>query len=501
MKGIRVALLGVMMTVIFCACEKPVQFTEQTSVTEQEVSVEEATEEVAETEVETLSELLSEDARKIVDFTGVEPGEYEDIRDLNYYTEYVDSMYDIPYWKASGTAAMICGYEPAKTQEQVVAYLNSRAPKGFVLLFEAFFNKKYATDEIVEYAQSYAYYLTKATLEKHSFAEFMTEDYRGEWFKSVGCTREYEYDEYDRLIENGKSYRKEGITEFKVGKHMWVYGGENWVRSAQELYDVIHDGYKGFDYMEELVKADAPAFFETYAKDRYAVVELADKEWSYTKVTDYGGWITLAWALHAPHEYMHALTLRAGGPDVMWMGEGVAESYSFMNLKGEGYLNAFDYIEFMKGNVSEDFWKDSELSDRQRVEPLLVECREAFNSYKEMFGDDYTENLYTYLAMGEKEIETKESLFGFGVTDAYEITRIPGGGKDTVADELSYPGATVLVKEMIKDFGADKVLTYLYVGGDFEKAFGMTSAEYLEKVRVRGSYKLNFFYNTPYTND
>ena len=501
MKKITAILLIVLMTVGLCACEKPVEFTGQVADTVQEVSAEETVEEVAEAEQEALFTGLPEDARKIAEFTGIEPGEYEDIRDVDYYADYVDSMYDIPYWKAFGTAAMIYGYEPAKTEEQVVKYLNSRAPRGFDFLFEAFFNKKYAAKDIIECAKSYAYYLTKATLENHSYADFLQNDYREEWYEAVGCTREYNYDEYDKLIENGKSNRKDdNVIELTVGKHMWVYGGETWINSAQELYELIHDSQESFDLMEELVKADAPHFFETYAKGSYAIVELVDDDrWSVTRKTNYGGWIMLAFAHAAPHEYVHALTKRATGPDVKWIAEGIAEYYSCKYKNGKGSMNSY-FTDYMRGDVADDYWDGVDPEDRKRGEPILAECKETFNSYKEKYGDEYEDELYAYLAVAEEEIG-RGDIYTFSVQNAYNLDGIKKGRRITIEDEISYLGAGVLAKEMLKDFGAEKVLTYLYVGGDFKLNFGMTSAEYLEKVRERGGYKRGFFDDTPYNNE
>ena len=497
MKVIRVALLGILATAVLCACEKPVELTEQTVLTSQEVSKGEVVEETAETEAS-----LPEVVRTIQDFTQVEVGEYDEtlVKDLDYHTNLVADMYDLPYWKAFGTAAVIVGYEPKKTQMQVVKYLNEGAPKGFAFLFQAFFDKKYATEEMIEYAKSYAYYLTKATLENHSFADYMSQDYREEWYKAVGCTAEYNYDEYDRLIENGKSHRRANDTEYAVGKHKWIYGSEDWIKDAQELYETIYDCYKSFDYMEELIKADAPTFFDTYAKDIYVVVELVDDDETSCMVnTGYGGWIKLSDAVPAPHEYVHVFTVHGTGADYYWMSEGVAERYSLYYTRRKGGPNTL-MVQFMKGDNPEGFWEGYEPSARQEIEPLMVECRETFNSYKEMYGDEYMESLYAYLAMGEKEIETGKNLFNKSVLDSRAALGNIGGNRIALSDYLSYASATVLVNEMIKDFGADKVLTYLYVGGDFKSNFGMTSAEYLDKVRERGGYKLGFFDDTPYNN-
>ena len=504
MKRITSVLLAVLMILGLCACEKPVQNVPSVAseITESTTGVSVSVSEVSEETDEYAG--LSEDARMIAEFTGVVPEEFEDIRDIDYYTAYVESMYDIPHWKAFGTAAMICGYEPTKTQEKVVNYLNGRAPRGFDYLFEAFFNKKYASEDVIECAKSYACYLTKATLENHSYAEYLQNDYREEWYKAVGCTREYDYDEYDRLIENGKSTPKdENVIEFKVGKHMWVYGGETWVNNAQELYKLIHDGQESFDVMEEAVKADAPHFFETYDKYSYAIVQLVDDDnWSLTRKTNYGGWITLSFSSAAPHEYVHALTVRASsnGADVRWVCEGIADYYSNKYNKGTGNGSAY-WTSFLKGDVPEDFWEGEDPAWRERMEPLMIECRDTFNAYKEMYGDEYSEDLYAFLALAEKEIEKDVVMATYTVSGAYSADGIKRGGKTTIDTVISYPGACVLAKEMIKDFGAEKVLTYLYVGGDFKLEFGMTSMEYFEMVRERGGYKLGYFDDTPYNND
>ena len=155
----------------------------------------------------------------------------------------------------------------------------------------------------------------------------------------------------------------------------------------------------------------------------------------------------------------------------------------------------------MNGNEPDDFWEGYTPSDRQEIEPLMVKCRETFNSYKEMYGDEYKDSLYAYLAVGEKEIEAGRNLFNKSVLDSRVALGNVDGKRITLSSYLSYASAAVLINEMFKDFGADKVLTFLYEGGDFETAFGMTSVTYLEMVRERGSYKLNFFDDTPYNND
>lgn len=47
---------------------------------------------------------------------------------------------------------------------------------------------------------------------------------------------------------------------------------------------------------------------------------------------------------------------------------------------------------------------------------------------------------------------------------------------------------------LIKEFGADKVMTFLYVTGDFNTEFGITQQEFIEKINQDGSYKDAFLY-------
>ena len=453
---------------------------------------------------------LPEDARRIAEFTGIGPDEYEDIRDFDYYVRYIESMYAIPHWKAVGTAELILGVEPSITQEKVVNYLNGRAPRGFAFLFEAFFLEKYSTDDIIEYAKSYAYYLTKATLENHSYSEFMTEDYRVEWFKKVGCTREYDYDEYDRMIENGEHSRVAGITMVHTGKHKWIYGGESWVENAADLYDMIHQSLAGFDEDEELIRADAPRFFEAHAKDSYAIVELYDSEdgVSFTLQTnDSGANIKLSFADSSYHEYVHALTVRGGGTDFRWLCEGIAEYYSVRNSNRSRIVSK-ESIDLIAGNISvEEYWEMLNLNEKEalkgvgEIQKAVDSCREVYLAYKEKYGDAYSDALYAYAAVAEKEIETGEVVLNYSVSGVYDIASNGGRGKHKLVDDLSYMGACILYREMIKDYGAEKVLAFLYAGGDFKTEFGMTSEEYYEKVRERGGYKLGFFDDTPYSND
>ncbi|MBR5896130.1 MAG: hypothetical protein IKZ39_00760 [Lachnospiraceae bacterium] len=505
MKRITSVLLALLMVLGLCACEKPAQDVPSASVkvTESTEEVSDGDEAAADVSTETLFAYLPEDARRIAQFTGVDPGEYEDIRDLDYYVRYIESMYAIPHWKAVGTAELILGIEPSIPQEKVVNYLNGRAPRGFAFLFEGFFLEKYATDEIIEYAKSYAYYLTKASLEKHSFAEFMTEDYREEWFREVGCTREYDYDEYDRMIENGEHKRVDGITTVQVGRHTWQYGAEPWVENASELYEVIYDGMKSFDAMEEAVKADAPAFFDNNSKDKSVFIELVDNDVvSVTSTINYEKNITLGFAWAAPHEYVHTLTKRGngGGPDIKWIGEGVADYYAAKYKNGEGVIN-HAFTEYLKGNETEGFWGDMESSEKKRREALYEECKEIFNAYKEKYGAKYSDDLYAFLAVGEKEIEIGEAVICASVFDSYITADRKLKDDFNLEKKVSYLGACVLVRELIKDFGAEKVLSFLYKSTFFEDEFGMTSEEYFEMVRERGGYKLGFFDDTPYNND
>ena len=111
MKKLTAVLLAACVILGLCACEKPVQ----TIPSDSSVST---VSEVIEKEEESPFSQLSEDARRIAEFTQTDPGEFEDIRDLDYYIDYVDSMYDLPRWKAFGTASLIYGYEPVKTRSR-----------------------------------------------------------------------------------------------------------------------------------------------------------------------------------------------------------------------------------------------------------------------------------------------------------------------------------------------------------------------------------------------
>ena len=325
----------------------------------------------------------------------------------------------------------------------------------------------------------------------------------------MGCTREYDYDEYDRMIENGEHSRVDGITLVHTGKHKWIYGGETWVKNAADLYDMIHRSLAGFDEDEELIKADAPLFFEAHVKDSCVTVELYDSEEgvSSTFKKNEGGYTLLSSADSVYHEYVHALTSRGSGYDKRWLCEGIAEYYSVRNSKRNRIVSK-ESIDLIAGNISvEEYWEMLNLNEKEalkgvgEIQKAVDSCREVYLAYKENYGDAYSDALYAYAAVAEKEIETGEVVLNYSVSGVYDIASSGGRGKHKLADDLSYKGACILYREMIKDYGSEKVLAFLYAGGDFKTEFGMTSEEYYEKVRERGGYKLGFFDDTPYNSD
>ncbi len=139
---------------------------------------------------------IRRDVSKITEYTGIEipdsvlrrMKDVSSLRRLEEYASLVESLYELPYWKALGTAEVVFDFGPSKTEAEVVSFINGESQREFETLFEPFLRNDYSDPETIEYAKSLAYYITKYSVENHSFEEFMNGDYREEWLSQIGSS-------------------------------------------------------------------------------------------------------------------------------------------------------------------------------------------------------------------------------------------------------------------------------------------------------------------------
>ena len=427
----------------------------------------------------------------ILDFTKTEPEEFDEdvVKNIDYYTDVVQEMYDLSYWKAYGVASLALGISPDISEKSVVYYIDRGEKKGFESLFEGFFLERYSDEETIEYAKAYAYYLTKYAIEAHSFSEFAEENFREEWLKSAGSKSEYGYDPADALLDKSKCRYEDKVYSFYVGDNEWVCGNETWVEDASELSKVIHDAETNFEHIRQAMKDDAPVWYENLGKNHLNVkiILYDDENRSYTDTARGARNIYLRDGNDASHEYVHALTL---GPNLPWfdgwISEGLAVHYS-LEYQVEG-LELFDvYNEIMNAPSVKEYLLEHDADTDEFWVDYFSDLKDIYLKFKTTYGDRYSDKLYCAAAMGQKELEDGQALPGLSIA---ELAGKPGSVEyySYASTHLSYYGVGAGTDLLIKESGADKILTFLYVAGDFPTEFGFTQQEFLEKVKEEGTY-------------
>ena len=501
----RITLVCIIASLILCGCSKAnTEVSSETSVSISETTTiskeqepEEKTPETVEVSETVEPEVTKEEAiMAILDCSPEETTESDESadKDIDYYIKAAQTLYELPYWKAFGLASLALNQTPDISSEEVVSFIEKGEHGGFESLFEGFFWDRYSDEETIEHAKAYAYYLTEYVLEAHSFTEFMSENYREEWLKARGCNSEYVYDSIDKLLDTAQSSYEDGRYLLRVGMDTWSCGNESWIQDASELYELIHTSEGYFSIVIQDLKDDAPTWYENLGKNKNdIVIDLYDNDLkSYTDTSNKGAVIHLGHALEAPHEYVHALTLgnnltRFDG----WMSEGLAVRYS-LKFMADGLETFYYCYEVLQ---SEDI-EDKLLNDGLGNDAVTYynNLNEHYINMKEKYGDSYSDKLYTVMAVARQEFPDGHALDGLSLAEI-------GGGELGVhsyylyiADHVSYFGAAAAVDILIKEFGADKVISFLYVCGDFKTDFGYTQQEFLEKIKEDESYKDAFIY-------
>ena len=454
---------------------------------------------------------ITRDIDKITEFTGVEiPTEVlrgkkyvSSLKSLEVYTSLVDSLYDLPYWKALGTAEVVFDFLPSKTKEEVVVFIDGGSQRGFESLFEPFFWEDYNDPETIEYAKSLAYYLTKYSVENHSFEEFMNGDYREEWLSQAGSNSEYVHDDYSQLLENAKFGFEDGVHTIHIGEIKWVCKNAEWIPDAGTLYDLIHDIHRDFDSIKEDIIADAPVWYDAHKFPDEIIIEFYDDDESdnmssYTDNSENSHFILVSGKADLPHELVHALTSRTKGTDTRWLCEGIAEYYSdkyrseyYREMDNEYVQHIISRMEdeLDETEILEEYDYDHEYA--QYAIDYIYDMKAIYQELKSLYPDKYYELYYVELAQAGVEIERDDDTpeFNYSVTEAYSDYEDHNQGQSKYVeldDRVSYDGAMVLTGMLIKEYGADMVLEYLHTGGNFKRRFEMISEEFYQKVREEG---------------
>ena len=465
-------------------------------------------EEISEREIKNESKNYPEDIQKIFDYTGILVEDYdesiiqENDKDIDYYVSLIRSLYDMPYWKAVGTAEAVFGIEPSKTEEEVVLFIDEGSQRGFESLFEPFFWDDYNDPETIEYARSLAYYLTEYAVDNYSYSDFLSGNYREEWLKKAGSTSDYIHDDYNMLLENAEFDVEDSIHTISIGRVKWICNKAECANDAVSLYDMIYDSHKDFDAIESDIMTAAPEWYEAHKFPSDIWIEFYDDNEddivsSYTNHSrnDHVREITLSTKSDVAHEYVHALTSRSAGTDLRWLKEGVAELYS-TKYSGRYMLEDPLWKDFLLSFNEEELdvsviWDNYEPDIAEYRIKYYYDVKEKYDEIKSSHPSSYNEYLYFCLAVATLEMERDEvdPKINYRVAEVYESSYDYSHGQSAYTEldnRISYEGAIVLTAMLIKEFGADTVLEYLHTGGNFKRRFGMISEEYYQKVRDEG---------------
>lgn len=429
------------------------------------------------------------DIMRIKDFThaDIENVDEIDTKNSDYYANLVKQLYDLPYWKAMGTGCLAFDIQPSKTEEEVVSFIDSRSHEGFETLFDAFFWNRYSDNETIEYAKSYAYYLSEYILNTYSFDEFVRNDYRKEWLDKVCSKSDYSFDSYDLQLENADITYEKGRYSIKVGDNTWICGGETWVNDASQLYKLIHNSQRDFDLVKNDMEKDAPDWFNAWGQNRYAEIELYNNsnDSSYCIPISYGGKIFLCTEWAAVHEYVHAISCRNMSPDSQWIAEGVAEYYS---LPYYNPSNSDSVMALVKGASEDDYLNNYTPEKKEYFLSHIREVKRLFEIIKEKYGDNYDDSIYCYWATGQEEIAAGDLSIRYSISDILIQSFGNYSFQNHVESNLSYNGASVTCAALIEEFGAEEVLSFLYTGGNFKSRFGCTIDAFRSKLRESGDF-------------
>ena len=449
-----------------------------------------------------------EDIQKILNYTGMPVENYDESiirdnnKDLNYYISIVRSLYDMPYWKAVGTAEVAFGIEPSKTEAEVISFIDGGSQRGFESMFAPFFWEDYNEPETIEYAKSLAYYLTEYAVDRYSYPEFLSGNFREEWLKMEGSTSAYVHDEYNLILENAKYDIEDSVHTINVDGIKWICQKASWINDAGSIYDIVYDSQRDFDAIKAEIIADAPEWYEAHKFPSDIWIEFYDDEnvddlvASYTNISrnDHVKIIFVDRKTLIAHEYVHALTSRATGTDLRWLQEGVANYYSDKyRLYYCSDTSVFaEFLEIFTNPVDESIYREAYENERaQYIIDYINEMKKVYDDLKAKYPSNYHDGYYANISEATVEISRDEEspLFDYAVSEVYEFSEINLLGQSAYTElekRISYEGATVLVGMLIKEYGADTVLEYLHTGGNFKRRFGMTSEEFYQNVREEG---------------
>ena len=416
-------------------------------------------------------------------------------KDIDYYVSAAQDIYGLPYWKAFGIASLALDIIPSVSEEEVVSFIDRGEHVGFESLFEGFFWDRYSDEKTIEYAKAYAYYLTEYVLDSHSFTEFMSDNYREEWLKANGSKSDFTYETTDALLDTAKSEYDDGCYALSIGDNVWICGNESWIHDASDLYDTICYGEEHFVLVREAMEEDAPIWYENIGKKHLNVkiILYDDEKKSYTETTRGRREIYLRDANDVPHEYVHALVLGSNLPWFDgWISEGLAVRYS-LEYQADG-MDVFDeFSEIFNATDIRDYLEENRPYTSVSMTEYYIDVQEKYEKLKSQYDDRYSDNLYSAVAIGQQELEDGCTLPGYAIS---ELLGRPGSAEtfSYAANHLSYFGAAMTTDLLIKECGADKVLSFMYAAGDFATDFGFTQQEFLERIKEEGCCEDTFIF-------
>ncbi len=387
-----------------------------------------------------------------------------------------DISEDLPYWKTIGLSEYESDYSPVNTEDEVKEYLGKREEKTLPL-FVLFFLEEFTDESDMQMSKDCAYYLTKYVVEKYSYNDFLTNEYRNEWLAEIGATVDYRFDDIDETIEASTAEKKGSAVHVVCGGNKWIIRDVEWLKTADEVYSVLYETEDGIRKLCKRIAAESEIYDEeSFRKD--VTITATDK----TKMSNaFYGTIELGDPVHFLHEYVHC-TLSYSNEE-MWIIDGVAEYYSM------DYQNNYMDRHNRWGKGSQKWYEEGVIDEAAMAEieqdgtlEYVMTAMEYYKRLREKDKDNnrqfycykYANGLSDLTYFGTEILDNSNGVIGLrNAYDTFYNTQVV----DKLANNLTYEGAMVAVADLIAKYGVDSLISS---SGSFEEDFGMTSDEYIQ---------------------
>lgn len=380
-------------------------------------------------------------------------------------------------WKQVAVKEYVFGEKNCENMTALKSYYENNEDELLLTLFQGYFNKKFASEKIIEIANMTAAHLGKYILDNYGLNDLMSAsltDYRSDWLKNNNINATFNTS-CDLSWLNGAVYSEKFLQYplvIETDNRAFYLDSFHHERDSatfdtpRTVIEHLSNGYTGVTEVLEYLRLNSAT--KNIAGD---IANNYDRKIEYyisshergTEADVDSGKVYLRDPSEFIHETMHILTMDKNRVNGAWLAEGLAEFLCREKSKVKSDIDYRMYYSFKGTDATGEL--------KAFVEEVKIKYKSlggSFNSFEE-FEFNLLEQSIAYVTLAKPEY--KQTIeFPYATTSVKDMRYL---STNDVGNNLTYPESYLLVKYLINKYGLEKVLLCCF---DFnlERAFGKT---------------------------